>query len=121
METVENLDDMSEDILFAFLNYDMSIYKCNVLFYIAGFLVKKIAKTVSCERYYSALLFYSPSRYAIYDHNYQLLNPYAKFLMVKNKGGSVIPAVQVYEVLLICETIFQAVSISDIRNIKNLN
>ena len=117
MDTVENLDDMSEDILFAFLDYDISIYKCNVLFYIAGFLVKRIAKTVSCEQC-SALLFYSPSRDAIYDHNYQLPSPYAKFLMVKNKGGLVIPAVQVYEVLLICETVFRAVSISDIRNIK---
>ena len=117
MDTAENLDDMSEDILFAFLNYDVSIYKCNVLFYIAGVLVKKIAKTVSCEQC-SALLFYSPSRDAIYDHNYQLPSPYAQFLMVKNKGGLVISAVQVYEVLLICETIFRAVSISDIIYIK---
>ena len=121
MDTAENLDEMSEDILFAFLNYEVRIYKCNVLFYIAGLiLVKKIAKTVSCEQC-SALLFYSPSRDAIYDHNYQLPSPYAKFLMVKNKGGLVISAVQVYEVLLVYETIFRAVSISDIRYIKKSN
>ena len=116
-DTVENLDDMSEDVLFAFLDYDSRTYKCNVMFYIANFLITRISKTASCEKC-SALLFYSPNLAAIYDHNYQLPSPYAKFLMVKNKGGLVIPAVQVHEVLLICETIFQAVSISDKRNIK---
>ena len=113
-----SLNDEQETYeLLSLLQVENSEYKSNMLFYIAGFVVREISKSIACEQC-SVLLFHVPAHGALYDHSYCLLGPYAKFLTIKNKGSLTIPAVQVYEVVVICETIFRQLNGVNLRVCK---
>ena len=85
-------DEQETSELLSLLQVENSEYKSYMLFYIAGFVVRKLSKSIACEQC-SVLLFHIPAHGALYDHSYHLTGPYAKFLTIKNKEGVTIPAV----------------------------
>jgi hypothetical protein len=93
----------------------MSIYKENILAYIAGFVVRKVLKFISCKVCAEALL--EKDNNNIY---------YLNLINVKNNGGLIVPSADVVKIVKKCESFFNAYItggnglISSARNIKGI-
>lgn len=106
----DSLDDVAE-LPFLSNTCKISEYRKNVLFYIAGFVVRKLRKSIACDSCLNRLYF-KPECAALTDHGYYLSGVYARFFNVKNKGGLIFPAVQVYQVICICDSVLTACVVS---------
>jgi hypothetical protein len=95
----------------------------NILFYISGFIVKKLMKLMTCSACRSCLIS-SPSSSSV-DHNYcgtkttQTDAPTASaFTLFVNRGGLTIPSQSVYTVVKYAEHIFKAFVVKDGKHIN---
>lgn len=92
----ENIDDESDNEIETFNNY--SISDCNmlkeyILFYIAGYIVKKLLSRIDC--YTCAINLQKPRS----DHNYVHSSIFSKFLDFTNNGGLIIPDDSVFKII----------------------
>jgi hypothetical protein len=67
----------------------------------------KVRKNVAYESRLNCLYF-KPQCAALTDHGYYSCGVYACFFHVKNKGGLIHPALQVYQVVCICDSVLNA-------------
>ena len=91
-----------EEILKVFQSTEISMVTSNVLYYIAGFIVRSISKSIDCNQCSQALVL--PR--IITEHQY-FIAPYAGFTNRKNRGGLVQSSDSVYKVIVNCEKAFK--------------
>ncbi len=65
----------------------------NILYYVSGFVVRKLVKKISCVGCIEKLLWKRS------DHDYCSLNPALKFLNMKNRGGLIHPSHDVFRIV----------------------
>jgi len=108
--------NLEKDILnrFSLLNNTNSNFqdlKNNVLYYIVGYILRKIIIRIDCKSCVKCLI------KDIDDHCYGHYAPYSKFVDYKNKGGLVSPSESSFKVIFEAEKML--VCLTD--NLKNIN
>lgn len=92
-------DDFDEINLFCG-NFALTFFKEAILTYIAGFIVRKLLKVISCKTCAGSLLNQSFNEHSYSLSTYSLINS-------KNRGGLVVPSNDVSDVVKICEKVFR--------------
>ena len=119
-------EDVEENLMFERLDQNMhSDFISNILFYIGGYIVKKLIKKLTCEECKKCLvgnIFQS-------DHDYCGASTYdevssaSAFTLFVNNGGLKIPSKSVFRTIEQCEHIFKVSviqnGISTVKNLKN--
>ena len=84
----------------------------NILYYIAGYIVKSLKGTVTCEACCDALIDVQDKSV---DHGYAepLCHAYQKLTSVKNRGGLVLASQPVYRIVKRCELVFRETVVAD--------
>jgi hypothetical protein len=104
----DSSDDQAATELLVSLNTgNMSKYRKNVLFYMAGFVARKLRKNVACESCLNCL-FFKPQCAALTDHGYYSCSVYARFFPCEKQGWSYSSCFQVYQVVCICDSVLNA-------------
>ena len=88
----------------------------NILYYIAGYIVRSLMGSVSCDSCSEALI--EPKRPKYNDHQYSnnSLEPHEILTTVKDRGGLLRPSVSVFNTVKQCEKTFKATVIRDPAN-----
>eukprot|EP00794_Sanderia_malayensis_P008598 gene8598-9513_t len=76
----------------------------NVLYYMSGYVVRKIGSAITCSKCVLALLQSSPR--ALEDHGYCIMDAGCKLTIRKNKGGLIFASNGVFEIIKTCEQLF---------------
>lgn len=116
-------EDDEEDVMET--DFDTNIVSCsnnntylkeNVLYYIGGFVIRKIVKKISCVECREGLVMNCSS-----EHRYCSLNEFSNFVDLKNQGGLVRVSVDVLRVVKVTEQVLCTVSndLTDMSNIDN--
>ena len=112
-------EDVEFEELFRVIDQErsMSYYKENILAYIGGFIVRRLLEKLNCQECAAALL----EKENILAYHNSLTN-------LKNRGGLVIPSIDVVRILKKCEAFFRVyvsgctgdLQISCVKNIKGI-
>lgn len=114
-------DDESNEIGAYFNQLCLTNSQRNIVFYIAGYLVRTLQGHVKCPECVSMLV--SSDTSESFDHTYDFVENSRTLLDIKNRGGLVIPSNSVYQTVLNAEKIFRVCVLSHpekYMNRKNL-
>ena len=110
MTNIEALDGVTdadtlkldqESIENALKTTSMTFVTENVLYYIAGYILRSILKSIDCNLCVESLLV--PKQMS--DHQY-LTSPYGSLVQIKNSGGLIQSSYFVYKIIITAEKIF---------------
>jgi len=89
--------------------YELTAHKQAIIGYIAGYIVRKISKTIQCPPCNAALYFNPATMPAINDHYYSVFSSpiYFQLINSKNRGGLLFPSLQVVKIVNMCEKAFR--------------
>lgn len=87
-------EDSFEDTLAQYPAFENNVLRDNILFYIAGFIAKKISVTCQCMSCNNALFSNN------YEHDYAKMASYTLLTRFKNRGGLILPSSDVFKVVL---------------------
>ena len=92
----------------------------NILYYIAGYIVRSLMGSVSCESCSEALIQAKRPKYNDHQYSNNFLEPHELLTTVKDRGGLLIPSASVFNTVKQCERTFMAAVIlnpaADIAN-----
>ena len=100
MEEPDFSKDYEDEDIQLILDSTNSIYKKAILSYIAGYIIRKILKRISCPDCSSALV-----NTSLHGHNY--FKSHRTLINVKNRGGLISPSEDVFNIVNICEKAFK--------------
>lgn len=114
---IGNVDEIDEEVLnrSILLNSTNSIVddaKSNILYYITGYVVKKVSQHIDCDSCIVSLM--SPH---FREHNYHLPPIYSKLTSIKNQGGLIFSSDCSFKIILAVEHFFLLLT----DNLKNIN
>lgn len=100
-ETIDEIDQetLNRNILLNCTNSSMSEAKQNILYYITGYVVRKISKHIDCVSCIQSLLLSQTS----IDHNYPIPQLYTKLTSLKNLGGLFLSSESSFKVIIEAE------------------
>ena len=89
--------------------YELTAHKQAIIGYIAGYIVRKLSKTIQCPPCNAALYFNPATMPAINDHYYSVFSSpiYFQLINSKNRGGLLFPSLQVVKIVNMCEKAFR--------------
>ena len=93
-----------EIILLLNVASSLSPFKHNILYYISGYICRKIQSSITCSS--CALAIFQSLPTSLEDHSYYLLDAGCKFTARKNNGGLLFASNGVYEIVKRCEKLF---------------
>ena len=101
IEEVDFSQDFEEEDIKHILEGNNSVYKEAILSYIAGYIIRRILKRISCSICSSALV----NSFSLQDHSYS--KSHRSLINIKNRGGLISPSDDVFHILSICEKTFK--------------
>ena len=106
-EIVTHLDQQEINLLSDRINSTVtSVYQDAILGYIAGFIVRKILKRISCVQCSESLLHNLPNLHN--DHGYgRYILPSLSLINSKNRGGLIIPSKSVVDIVIKSDKAFR--------------
>ena len=114
LHTVEVADDLNESAYEAMLiqldHESPNELLDNVLYYIAGFVVRSLLKVLKCGDCRSALLLDADDPHALHKEQYPL---HAKLACFKQSGGLIFPSQSVLKIVKTAEVLFNRVLFKD--------
>ena len=94
-----------------------SVYKENVLYYIAGFITRRMLSTITCSVCATAIQ--RQNVQALTEHNYHsiIAADYCKLTERKNNGGLKFASFGIFKIVQMCEKLFQAFVLDNAKKI----
>ena len=83
----------------------MSAYSDNILYYMAGFVCRKLMSSITCPYCAQAITSWVPHH--LTDHQYTSSDTWTKLTHRKNKGGLVFASFGIFQVVKVCEQMFR--------------
>lgn len=107
---IDPLEDESFIYFQALESYFLSDYQNNILYYIAGFICRKVRKSLDCEECVSLLLRSNELAEKNVDHSYakKPLDDYSGFTKRISRGGLLLASESVFKVVQFCEKSFRS-------------
>lgn len=113
----DNEDNTDFDILQLMDAIDLTYYQENVIYYISGYIVKKLVKTTTCSACVNILLF--KDKDLKFDHTYAAESDhYKNFINTINRGGLLNASNIVYQIVLFIEKMFRVMITEGLLNNK---
>ena len=112
MSTVVASNEEDDDLQQIFDKIQVDTITNNILYYISGFIIRKLIKSIDCTQCSEALVLST----AISDHQY-CSSPYSSLVNRKNRGGLIQSSHGAYQVVVQCEKSFR-INVINANNIK---
>lgn len=115
----EIMDEETLNLFSSLESIELSNYKRNILYYISGFVVRKILKTLNCEDCLELLIQNPKSKYNDHSYSTYSLDDYTAFQSKISAGGLVNSSDDVFKIVEYTEKLFLSLT-STSEKITNL-
>lgn len=112
VDTIDQ-DILNRSILLNCVSSSMNEAKLNILYYITGYVVRKITMHIECMSCIQSLLASQNSK----EHNYSVPQLHTKFTSFKNVGGLILSSESSFKIIMATEHYYLYIT----DNLKNLN
>jgi hypothetical protein len=111
-ERFQQTESIEGEDMFAVLN-DLSTVQSNILYYIGGYIIRRLSRELSCASCMELLKCDTPPTSLTLDHHYstpRCSDDMARLVMLKDRGGLNYPSKTLFSMLQVAEKVFRAIA-----------